>query len=334
MSRSPWVLFVGLALGAAVPACGGTSASRPDESNGGTSSGGGGQGGGSNTSDCYTLVLGHATQVTFDPFYTEVELRSWIGSAFTFTYVGLVNPTIGSFELSKPENLTWNLCTECVWAIRPQTDGTEQIFMAQSGTLEVTSVEESSGKLSNVLLREVTIDAQNEPTLIDDGACILLPESDWQAAPCQVGGSCPAGFECLGWYYSTLAACVPHGEKAAGEVCSYREPSTDCAPGLACSNKCYATCDYWAAGACPTDLLCSADGRCLEPFTQVNLGDSCPDGPGWFCGDEEGRFAGECRERNGETRCERICRTEANDCAAGETCEAFVPSGPIGSCTG
>jgi hypothetical protein len=331
-NRSVRVAAVAVAVGAGLVACGGSSnVTRVDGAGGSVGEAGAP---GFDTSRCFTLKVGFPIHADLDPVFSRLAINSWIGTQRTTLFIGLAAPAPETFDLSTPENLSWSLCTQCVSAVREDT--AQHWYQAQSGTVELTSVEEiSSGRLSNLLLREVTVDEMREATVIEDGECIVLEEAEWQTAPCEIGGACPADMECLGSYLSTEAACVPRGEHAVGERCDYQATSTDCAAGLACTIECTPTCDYWNEGACPADYLCNGDSRCIGVIEgDIALGEPCQSSQWRYCAAENGRYAGACVPRGNDVICARLCRTAQDDCAAGEVCEPFAPDSADGSCNG
>lgn len=313
---------------------------RPSTGGGGSTASNGGAGaggeGGADLEDCADVRVGHAFFSASAPDLAYLFLQSWIGDEYHITEINLRLPEAGSFDLGAPHNRNAATCSECV-SVKHFTDPIwDRTFLAQSGTLEVAAVAHldgsSSGRLSGVLLREVTVDARSgESALVPDGACVTIGEVEWQTAPCEVGGACPADMECLGTYFSTMGACVPRGAHALGEACSAETPSTDCQAGLDCVyGVCRPTCSFWAAvPGCPAPLTCNIDSRCIDAADQAAIGELCSYAPGMYCGPEDGRYAGQCIEQDGASVCRRLCR-DHGDCTT--ACDPLYETASYGTC--
>jgi hypothetical protein len=292
--------------------------------------------GGAAGSECVSVRVGHAFFSASAPDLAYVMLQSWIDDEYNIAEIDLHDPLPGSFDLGTPDNQNTATCSECVTVKHAQGGVWDRTFMAQAGLLQVATVSHvdgySSGRLAGVTLREVVVDAMTGvSTLIPDGACLVVDDTEWQTAQCQVGSLCPASMECLGTYYSTNGSCVPRGSGLEGDACSAELPTTDCQAGLDCAyGYCRPTCNYWSlADSCPSPFLCNADSRCINGADPAPIGSPCTQPVTAYCGPESGRYAGQCIDRDGVATCGRLCRNDA-DCAT--SCEPLYENASYGTC--
>ena len=157
-------------------------------------------------------------------------------------------------------------------------------------------------------------------------------------------GACPTGEECIAidpvQYYGV---CRPTGNGAPGDACNEPDISTGCEVGSLCAGipaACEKTCSYLTADpGCPEGRVCGMSNVCLAPES----GDPAPiDGacqPSWVpdrgCASDGEAFRGICLSLYPEEpieHCERICRTDLNECPAGEYCASMFSNPNVGLC--
>ncbi|MBI5531893.1 MAG: hypothetical protein HY898_04205 [Deltaproteobacteria bacterium] len=195
----------------------------------------------------------------------------------------------GTYDLSKEAD--YGTCQHCVVVFVDGVDaGTaKKIFFQESGTMEVTSIKnpptlESSGKLSQVKLVEVTVDTSHQfhSTKKPGGECLVLDALSWDTVvvanqPCDEAVDCvdmltkvcdPATRTCVD------AQCGLHakGDCTSDQLCIYQEAGTmigacfpSCTPltGTCAANaECVIASHDGQAGVCKERGTGAADSQC------------------------------------------------------------------------
>lgn len=173
-----------------------------------------------------------------------------------------LNP--GARELSKTPNDNYRTCEYCVRADEDDKTGNRHIYLAASGTVELTSVDSatgaSSGKLRNVRLVEVTIDpVSHESKPVPGGNCLMLSSASWDVPELEQG-DCAGLSDCQ-------ACCARRYEKEAVELAELARACVCQAD--ACLDDCSSLCGNPAGepsaecAACAR-LMLSGTNRCAE----------------------------------------------------------------------
>ncbi|MBS2013947.1 MAG: hypothetical protein JST00_13745 [Deltaproteobacteria bacterium] len=222
------LLALPLALSTLVLACSAEPAAPPDPREGAPvtlPSGGGGSSasssstsssGGSTTGPCTTLVpsrrptwvdsfFGAAIYTeltsTLDPGYEDaigIRLRTGVGY---LDDIPRYEQTPGTFDLADPIEHDYRTCRHCVFALVDVSgDHIQHLYLAQSGTLELTFADvdtgEFAGSLKNARLVEIAATGYYawEGPFADSG-CLSIPDLafDTRAVP---GGSCRDAEDC------------------------------------------------------------------------------------------------------------------------------------------
>lgn len=141
--------------------------------------------------------------------------------------------TPGIRDLSKTPNDNYETCEYCVRADEDDKTANRRIYLATSGTVELTSVDSasgaSSGKLRNVRLVEVTIDPVSHVSKpVPGGQCLMLSSASWdipklEQGDCQGLSDCQA---CCAQRHE--AEAVELGKLARACVCSADACLDDC----------------------------------------------------------------------------------------------------------
>ena len=137
----------------------------------------------------------------------------------------------------------------------------------------------------------------------------------------------------------TNGTCKYIGTGELGSTCEVEDNTTSCAGDAQCSglsNRCMATCDFFAAeSGCPGITKCGLLGVCEPPQTGSSAGFGQACGTDAYlaqgCADDSEAFRGLCFGFEGDPlTCERAC-LGAQGCGSGEFCAQRFSSG-VGIC--
>jgi hypothetical protein len=152
------------------------------------------------------------------------------------------------------------------------------------------------------------------------------------------GDSCGAASECLiSRFDGTTGYCKKRGAGTPDATCTRSDLDTSCVAGYVCDSldkRCRKQCDFFdGTKKCDGDQRCVPPGICTDGARDpAKVGETCRSAakPGDACGETDRALTGVCAG-TGPLQCEKWCRMEAADCAAGETCK---PTGvaSIGTC--
>ncbi|MCU0655075.1 MAG: DUF4215 domain-containing protein [Polyangiaceae bacterium] len=156
--------------------------------------------------------------------------------------------------------------------------------------------------------------------------------------------ACGEGFLCrpLG-PTQTFGICLKRGTRAIGEPCTPRDTSTECAGEAVCAGEpgvCAPLCTFLEPTAgCPASTFCSQGNLCMPAShgDPAAIGQPCGGTSPFLagCGIEGDAFRGLCMSffpQETTLTCERLCRTGAPACPAGEFCLSIFSNTEVGVC--
>ena len=194
----------------------------------------------------------------------------------------------GTFDLAQGENAQLLTCNHCVRAYEdfdPFFGTFAREYFQASGSMTLTEVTspvtlESVGSLSDVVLREITVDGGSSVP-VPGGLCLRVEAAAWDTrvplgSPCQFSADC--GDEWSKVCDPATATCVL---AECGQLEECAEPGTRC---LAILNDfagvCVPLCKPWGSPACPSGQQClpvafdDSDGFCM-PVGPSQVGETC-----------------------------------------------------------
>jgi hypothetical protein len=253
--------------------------------------------------------------------YLNVELNE----------VGGYHQAPGSFDLSREKS--YATCDHCVLGLVGAVDAVDasRVFFQSTGTLELDDVtspptSESKGTLTDVTLREATIDSTNAVKFVSNGKCLHVAAASWDTrvapgTPCVSASDCgdpktegcdPTSGQCMkldcngtSQTCSSGQTCLAQDPSASGGVCTptcAAGSSTSCAAGTECVPIDFAE-ESW---------ICEKQGSATE-------GQACSGGDA-----DTGCASGLlCVYDSGQDVCRTICNlfTASPGCPAGQACE-------------
>lgn len=215
----------------------------------------------------------------------------------------------------------YSTCVNCMRLLVDSKDGAAaHSFVAESGTISIDAAsnrEQFSGRVSNVVLREVEFDKSETPVhasrKVVGGQCYFVRQAKWDTRvalgcdPARPTSSCGAGQTCEATTMgATDGRCVRSaGTSALGAACT-AAPSGDsnCAPGLVCQRSraeelagqaptCHQRCQpFQTPTGCEGPNVCTDHGLCVAPAfafggphdASIAIGAQCPLGRAHACG--------------------------------------------------
>lgn len=180
------------------------------------------------------------------------------------------------------------------------------------------------------------------------GPLVTRAEASIFAGACYVdcvpgAGGCAPEETCFPiGFAQDVGICLEKGTTQVGAPCSLSDVGTGCVEGAICADEppiCRQICEYLAADvSCPFDSYCTAKNLCrpLEFGDIASVGAECSTSspPLAECGPEGESFRGLCLSlfANEPAVCQRICRTDLDDCPSSEVCVGIFENPLAGIC--